>query len=218
MSAVIIVGASRGIGRALALAYAADGWQVVATVRRQADGAGLAGIHVTVADVTDEASLQALAHTAGPADLVIVAAGVLIAERDADAVDPAAFLDVMAVNALGPLLAARSLSGNLVRGGRFVALSSSMGSIGSHGGGGAYSYRMSKAALNMALTNLALEWRSRDIAVAALHPGWVRTAMGGSGASVEVAASVAGLRRVIGGLRGGGPARFLDYLGNRVDW
>ena len=218
MPAAIIVAASRGIGRALALAYAADGWRVVATVRRQADGDALPGVHVAVADITDGAALQAVADDAGPVDLVLVCAGVLPSEPNLGAVDPRIWTHAMATNALGPLLAAQAFSANLVEGGRFVALSSSMGSIGGNTGGGAYSYRMSKAALNMGLANLAIEWRRRGIAVAALHPGWVKTAMGGAGASVEIADSVAGLRRVIGGLEGGGPARFLDYRGNRVEW
>ena len=90
-----------------------------------------------------------------------------------------------------------------------------MGSI-ARNGGGAWAYRMSKAALNMGLSNLAIEWP--DVAVAALHPGWVRTDMGGPDAPVEPADSVAGMRRVIAGLRAGQGLPYLDYEGRAIPW
>lgn len=218
MPRAIVIGASRGIGRELVRAYAADGWQVAATVRDPGDAAGL-DARVLIADVTDEASLDAAAASLeGQTDVLIVNAGVNVSEPNVDAVDSDAWARVMTVNALGPLLVARTFAGRISDGGSFVALSSGMGSIGSNSGGGSYSYRMSKAALNMALMNLALEWRPRGIAVAALHPGWVKTEMGGAGAPVEIADSVTGLRRVIAGLKPEGRARFLDYRGNRLDW
>ncbi|QXQ06102.1 SDR family NAD(P)-dependent oxidoreductase [Sphingosinicellaceae bacterium] len=221
MPRAIVIGASRGIGHELARVYAADGWEVIATVRRPEDGAALealAGVEVAVADITDEASLVALAGRPGTIDLVVVNAGVGSREAGLDALDPAEWTRVMAVNALGPLLAAQALANSLKDGGSFVALSSMMGSIGGNSGGGSYSYRMSKVALNMALMNLAIAWKARRIAVAAIHPGWVKTAIGGAGAPVEVADSVAGMRTIIAGLTPTGRARFLDYRGNRLDW
>lgn len=219
MPTAIIIGASRGLGHEMARSYGADGWTVTATVRSDADRAALAelpGVSVALADLTDEASLAELAPATGSVDLVVVNGGVGSKERDLDALDPGEWTRVMTVNALGPLLAARTVGAGLRDGGVFVALSSLMGSIGGNSGGGSFSYRMSKAALNMGLQNLALS--RPDWAVAALHPGWVKTALGGAGAPVEVADSVAGMRRVIAALRPGGRARFLDYRGNRLDW
>ena len=221
MPRAIIVGASRGIGRELARSYGADGWEVVATVRNASDQGALdafAGVSTGLADMTDDASLRLLALQAGGElfDLVIVNAGVGSKERSLDVLDPAEWTRVMTVNALGPLRVARQLDGRLKSGGSFVALSSLMGSIAGNSGGGSYSYRMSKAALNMGLQNLALTWPGR--AVAALHPGWVKTEMGGAGAPTEIADSVAGMRRVIAALKPGGRARFIDYRGNRLDW
>ncbi len=216
MPRVIVIGASRGIGEALARSFAADGWSVLATVRDAAGEAALAGVanlELARADVTDEGSLEALAG--GTVDLIVVNAGVG-SQAGLKDLDPAEWTRVMTVNALGPLLAARALGGRLAAGGSFVALSSLMGSIADNSGGGAYSYRMSKAALNMGLQNLAIEWRDR--AVAALHPGWVQTAMGGPQAPVSIADSVAGLRRVVTTLKPGPRAVFLDYRGNRLDW
>lgn len=221
MPRAIIVGASRGIGHELARSYGADGWEVLATVRKPGDGAtleALPGLEVALADVTDDASLVALAERAGSVDLVIVNAGLGSREAGLDALDLDEWARVMTVNALGPLLAARALGGALKDGGSFVALSSMMGSIAGNSGGGSYSYRMSKVALNMALMNLAIGWKARRIAVAALHPGWVKTEIGGAGAPVEVADSVTGMKKVIAALTPSGRARFLDYRGNRLDW
>ena len=139
-------------------------------------------------------------------------------ERNLAGIDIPKWTEIMAVNALGPLLAARALAPKLRNGGAFAALSSTMGSIGDNKMGGAYTYRMSKAALNAGLMSLSFELRGRDIAVAALHPGWVKTDMGGAGAAIEVSESVAGLRAVIAGLKGSGPARFLDYQGKTLPW
>lgn len=221
MPSVVVVGASRGIGREFVRAYATNGWEVLATVREEADEADLTtipGVNTMIADVTDEGSLKkASPRLPERVDLIVVNAGVGSREGLAG-IDPADWKRVMTINALGPLLVARTLGGSLHDGGSFVALSSLMGSIGDNGGGGSYSYRMSKAALNMGLQNLAIEWRARRIAVAALHPGWVKTDMGGAGAPVEIADSVAGLRRVIAGLTPSESARFVDYRGQAIAW
>ena len=124
----------------------------------------------------------------------------------------------MQVNALGPLLAARALGPKVRDGGTIVALSSTLGSIALNSGGGLYSYRMSKAALNAGLKTLSIELRRRRIAVAAFHPGWVKTDMGGAGAEVEVTDSVSGLRDVIATLTPEKSGSFLDYRGNALPW
>ena len=218
MPSVVVVGASRGIGREFVAQYAADGWQVFATVRGAAGDLG-DGVTELVADVTDAASLAAAAAAVPDGvDLLILNAGVNVQDGALQTVDAAAWADVMAVNALGPLLAARAFGGKLRDGATIAALSSTLGSIGANTGGGLYSYRMSKAALNAGLKTLAIELRRRRIAVAALHPGWVKTAMGGAGAEVEIPDSVAGLRRVIAGLTPDTSGVFLDYRGNALPW
>lgn len=219
MPSVIVIGASRGIGREIATRYAADGWQVLATVRKAEDAAqfdGVTGIATAIADTGDAASLAALPGFA--VDLIIVNAGVGSREPGVAAIDPANWTRVLTINALGPLLVAAALGDRLRDGGTFVALSSQVGSIADNRSGGAYSYRMSKAALNMGLQNLAIEWRTRGIAVAALHPGWVKTDMGGVNAPLEIADSVAGMAKVIAGLEAGKGARFVDYAGKALPW
>lgn len=220
MPSVVIVGASREIGRELTHQYAADGWEVFATVRSAADAtATAAGVVTLIADVTDEASLDAAAsRLPAPVNLLILNAGVAAREGGLASVDPAKWAEVMAVNALGPLLATRAFATKVKDGGTIAALSSTLGSIALNSGGGLYSYRMSKAALNAGLKTLAIELKGRHIAVAALHPGWVKTEMGGTGAEVEVSNSVAGLRRVIAGLTPDAAGVFLDYRGNALPW
>ena len=218
MPSVAIVGASRGIGRELVRQYLGDGWQVHASARHEADlddlrGAGAAAYR---ADVTDEGSLSAMAEAIdGALDLLIVNAGVGSRERQLDEVDAANWTRVMTVNALGPLLAARTVGAKVRKGGRIAALTSMMGSIGDNGGG-AWSYRMSKAALNMGFSCLAIELRPRDVDVVVLHPGWVKTDMGGEQAPLSPEESAAGLRRVIAGLTTSGG--FFDYSGKQLSW
>nr|WP_295661558.1 SDR family oxidoreductase [Polymorphobacter sp.] len=221
MPSVVIVGASRGIGREFVRQYLGDGWSVVATARSPEQVAELAAAGATAfhADTTDEASLTALAAAApGPHDLLILNAGIGARDGALATLDPAKWTEVMAVNALGPLLAARALAPTVRDGGTIAALSSTLGSIGANTGGGLYTYRMSKAALNAGLKTLAIELKRRDIAVAALHPGWVKTDMGGAGAEVAVDASVTGLRQVIAGLTPAATGVFLDYRGNALPW
>ena len=218
MPNIAIIGTSRGIGREFVRQYVADGWQVHASVRQAADAAGLDGAHIHIADMTDETSLNTMAAAIGEdLDLIIANAGVGSREMKLADVDSDAWTRVMTVNAFGPLLVARTLGTRLKRpGGRFAALTSRMGSI-TENSGGAWAYRMSKSALNMGLSNLALEWKRHDITVAALHPGWVKTDMGGDQAPVSPQDSVTGLRKVIAGLSGSG-VHYRDYQGEIIPW
>lgn len=218
MPSVVIIGASRGIGREFVAQYAAAGWTVFATVRTPDGGLG-DGVTELVADVTDEASLSAVAAKVPEAiDLLILNAGVGAQEPTLAKIDTAHWATVMAVNGLGPLIAARALMGRVRDGGTIAALSSTLGSIGANTGGGLYTYRMSKAALNAGLKTLSIELKGRGIVVTALHPGWVKTAMGGAGAEVTVDASVSGMRGVIAGLTPATSGTFYDYRGNTMPW
>ncbi len=117
------------------------------------------------------------------------------------------------VNSIGPMRVIRKLLPMLKRSshGRIVQVTSLMGSLGDNKSGYAYGYRMSKAALNMLNVSLAIEFP--NITCVALHPGWVKTDMGGSAAPLSVHDSVEGLVDVIGGLTRGDSGKFLDYRG-----
>lgn len=218
MPKVAIVGASRGIGFEFVRQYLGEGWSVHASARQENDLQALRELGATAhhADVTDEASLKAMAKAIiGSLDLLIINAGIGSRERKLAEVDPDNWMRVMSVNALGPLLAARTVGTKVCQSGKLVALTSMMGSIADNSGG-AWSYRMSKAALNMGMSCLAIELKPRDVTVAVLHPGWVRTDMGGEEAPLSPTQSVMGMRAVIDQLeRSGG---FYDYSGREMSW
>ena len=218
MPSVAIVGASRGIGAEFVRQYLSDGWQVHGSARSDADLKALdvAGATAHRADVTSEASLAAMAEAIeGALDLLIINAGVGSRERCLADVEPANWSRVMTINALGPLLAARTVGTKVRQGGTLVALTSTLGSIADNSGA-FWSYRMSKAALNMGMSCLAIELLPRDVKVAVLHPGWVKTDMGGAEAPLSPEESVAGLRRVTADLAKTGG--FFDYSGKELPW
>jgi NAD(P)-dependent dehydrogenase (short-subunit alcohol dehydrogenase family) len=99
-----------------------------------------------------------------------------------------------------------------------IAITSQMGSIADNSSGGWLAYRASKAALNAAWKTLAVELEKEPIAIAMLHPGWVKTDMGGGGAPLTSAESVAALRQVIDGLTGRDKGLFLNYKGETLPW
>ena len=218
MPSVAIVGASRGLGLEFVRQYLADGWTVHASARQDADLEALRALGAVAyrTDVTDEASLAAMAAAIeGSLDLLIANAGVGSREPALADVDAVKWTRVMTTNALGPLLVARTLGPKVRQGGTIAALSSILGSIADNDGG-SWSYRMSKAALNMGLSCLAIELKPRDIKVIALHPGWVQTDMGGEQAPLQPPESIAGMRRVIAGASESG--RFIDYSGKQIAW
>ena len=122
------------------------------------------------------------------------------------------------VNALGPLKVTAALLRNIPQGGKIAIVSSRMGSIADNTSGGAYGYRMSKAAANMAGATLAVDLRKYGIAVGLLHPGYVRTRMTGGKGDVDVATSVAGLLARIDELDLGTSGGFWHANGQRLPW
>jgi NAD(P)-dependent dehydrogenase (short-subunit alcohol dehydrogenase family) len=222
MPRVLVTGAGRGIGLELARQYAADGWDVVATVREPAKASELAslGVRVEGLDMRDFAAVAAFERRLGgrPLDLFIANAGISQAKWIRGRDDAEAWQEVHAVNAVAPTLLAETLLPLVeAAGGRMAAISSQMGSI-ADSSGGYIGYRSSKAALNAAWRALALGWRNRPVTLVLLHPGWVQTDMGGPQAPLPVEESVAGMRRTIAGLPRSESGVFVDYRGAPVPW
>ncbi|MES1209326.1 MAG: SDR family oxidoreductase [Pseudomonadota bacterium] len=183
----LVVGASRGIGLALCRRLKTLGRSVIATVRQSAPALESLGVQVEAGvEVTDDASMAALARRLDGVvlDEMICNAGIL-REDDLDSVDLADVRTQIEVNALGPLRAVKALRRNIRRGGKLALITSRMGSIADNGSGGYYGYRMSKAALNAAGMSLSRDLRGSGIAVAILHPGFVRTDMTEGSGTVE---------------------------------
>lgn len=225
---VLITGAGRGLGLEFARQYADAGWNVIACCRQPKEARALADLDAEVVklDVTDARDVTALSKrlAATAIDLFLCNAGVAGARNPALAGTSKADFDaVMRTNVLGPMwlsaaLADRIAAGGEGRGGKMAYLSSRMGSIGAMSNSGSALYRASKAALNAIVKAVALELSPRGVVAIALHPGWVRTDMGGAGADIEPEASVAGMRTVIerAGARDSG--RFFDYTGKELPW
>lgn len=222
MPSLVITGAGRGLGLEFARQYAADGWDVVATVRDAAAGAALAelGVRVEQLDMRDFAALASFGErlAGAPLDLLIANAGVSGPQRIGNPQRAAEWQEVHAVNAVAPTLLAEALLPNVLAAeGKMVAVTSRMGSI-ADSSGGYVAYRASKAALNAAWRALALDLAGRPVTLALFHPGWVRTDMGGPNAQIGPRESVAALRRLIAGLTPQDSGCFLDRDGTLIPW
>ncbi|HEX2254597.1 MAG TPA: SDR family oxidoreductase [Thermoanaerobaculia bacterium] len=217
---VLVTGANRGIGLALARLYAARGHRVVGTARVPADAHDLGNVaeQVEPLDVTSDESVAALARRLDgrPVDLLIHNAGILVNDRLED-VRPEDVLAQLDTNAVGPLRVTRALRPCLEasRAPKVACLSSVMGSLAGNREGGYYGYRASKAALNAVVRSLAVDLA--PIPVFSLHPGYVRTAMTGAG-NLTPEESAASLVEVIDGAGREHSGRFLDRHGDEIPW
>jgi NAD(P)-dependent dehydrogenase (short-subunit alcohol dehydrogenase family) len=231
---ILITGASRGIGLELARTWAAAGCRVFAACRRPGDAPAVAGrVDVLRLDVTDDASIAAAARAVAAAvdglDVLINNAGVypgavstpLAATTALGSLDAAAMLDVFRVNTVAPVLVAQAFAPLLRRGTapRLVNVSSDAGSLAMREGRGCrYTYPASKAALNMMTRCLAHDLRADGVIVVSVHPGFVRTDMGGPDAPLAPADTVPSLVRVIDGLTMESSGHFLSWDGKTVAW
>ena len=232
MQTVLITGAGRGIGLELARQYLADaGWRVIACCRqperatelKPLAAASRGRLEVHPLDVRDAGQITALStRLRGEAiDILINNAGVYGQRAAAlGAIEADTWRLTLEVNALAPLKMCEAFVEHVARSERrlMVAITSRMGSIADNTSGGHYAYRASKAALNAAVKSLALDLRPQGITCLALHPGWVRTAMGGSEAPLSVTESVTGLRQVMAAARPAQSGRFFAYDGAEIPW
>ncbi|CAM9726076.1 unnamed protein product [Hapterophycus canaliculatus] len=227
---VVVTGADGGIGSAFCRHYASNGDQVFACRRKNTPDASSLfdnnpNIHVVDGvDVTmDEGAaclVDALEKAGNPkVDVLINNAGVM--KRARNSLDLNVLRESMEVNAYGALrITTALLSRRLLAapGSKVILITSKMGSMADNTSGGAYGYRMSKAALNAAGVSLAHDLKGDGIAVAILHPGWVRTRMTGDSGLVDTHESVAGLTARIEELNLSNSGTFWGFKGDIIPW
>lgn len=220
MITTLITGANRGIGLELARQLSARGEHVIACCRTASDALKTLDLRVEEGvDVGDSASLAALDERLGDAglDRIFNNAGVL--HRDGlDTLDEVGIRQQFEINALGPLRVVSTLVHRVPAGGKIAVVTSRMGSMADNTSGGAYGYRMSKAAVNAAFKSLAVDLAPRNIAVAILHPGWVRTEMTGRTGLVDASESAAGLVARVDALTQESSGTFWHMNGETLPW
>jgi NAD(P)-dependent dehydrogenase (short-subunit alcohol dehydrogenase family) len=220
MARIVITGANRGIGLELARQFAERGDDVVAACRKSSPDlqALRADVHEGV-EVSDEIAVARFADAIGdqPIDVLINNAAILRPDSFAD-LKLDGILEQLEVNAIAPLRVTKALLPKLESGSKVIVITSRSGSIGDNGSGGYYGYRMSKAAVNMAGVNLALELKPRGIPVALLHPGMVRTGMGGGVDAIEPDLSARRLIARIDELTLDTTGSFLHAEGHELPW
>ena len=216
MPSVLITGANRGIGLEFARQYAAAGWEVIATARKSSSELDALGVMVNPLDLSDADAVAAFTLDR-PLDLFIANAGTSQPMNTDGAANARAWQTMMMVNAIAPYQLGKALLPRMAEGGKMIAISSGMGSIGDNGGGWV-PYRTSKAALNMAWSSLALEAKPHGVSCVLFSPGWVKTDMGGAGAEITPQESVGDMRALIERLTIADTGRFLRRDGSELPW
>lgn len=221
----LIVGASRGLGLGLVRHLLDRGWDVTATVRRPTVALETQGkrLHVEEGiDIDDDASVARLraAVAEGPRfDLLFVVAGVATqAGTPAGQLDRAIVASVFQTNAVSPIRLIETFHGRVADGGLIALMSSKLGSVSLNQGGGWGSYRASKAALNTMARSFCGQHGKATWGLVLMHPGWVRTDLGGRRATLDVDTSVHGMVGVLETRFGQRGCVFLDYNGDVVPW
>jgi NAD(P)-dependent dehydrogenase (short-subunit alcohol dehydrogenase family) len=220
MTTALITGANRGIGLELCRQLAARGDRVIGVCRRSSPELDALGVRVeSGVDLTSDEDVRALAERLAdqPLDLLINNAGVL-SRVDLDNLDFDEIRRLFEINSLAPLRVTAALLPRMNDGGKIAIITSRMGSIADNSSGGSYAYRMSKAAVNMAGASLAVDLQPRNIAVAILHPGFVRTGMTQNRGNVEPHEAAAGLLARIDELTLDTSGGFWHASGERLPW
>lgn len=231
MPTIMITGANRGIGLELVRQYAADGWEVLACCRSPENAPELkqlaaanGKISVHLLDVTNTQQRKVLAAQlkGKPIDILFNSAGVSgsWSAQGFGHCQAEEWLDVLHINVVTPMLMMQDFAANVALSERKIIanMSSKMGSIADNTSGGSYLYRSSKAALNVVNKSAAHDLARKGISVVLLHPGWVRTDMGGPNGELSVEESVTALKRNLANVTFADSGRFLDIDGSTIPW
>ena len=225
MKNILITGANRGIGLKFAEILSANN-NIYATARditKADDLKKFDNTELLELDLLNKDSIKSFCSELKdiPLDMIINNAGIFQDEQMEETIlDPELWLDEIMINAIGPVVLSQKLKENIMSGNdkKIIFISSQMGSIDDNYSGGYYFYRTSKSALNSAAKSLSIDWKADGISVLMLHPGWVRTDMGGSNAKLDIDTSVSKMLDVINSLDMGKTGAFLNYEGKKLEW
>jgi len=227
---ILITGANRGIGLELTGQFSADGWEVLACCRNPVDAGALRelserypAIELHALDVTDYAQMAALAEQLHdrPIDILLSNAGIYGPKGTGfGEVEATQWRQVLEINTIAPMMLVQAFVEQVAASQRklVAVISSKVGSIEDNSSGGSYLYRSSKTAVNQVVKSLSIDLAERDIAVLSLHPGWVKTDMGGPNAEISRAESVAGLKSILQTASLAQSGQFLEFNGNKIPW
>lgn len=229
MNSVLITGANRGIGLELVNHYCQQQWQVYATYRQEHQdllecSKQFDNLTLLKLDVASHDSINKLQRsmTGIGLELLINNAGVhgdrshRFGATEQENIDN--WHQTFTINTIAPMLITEALLKNLQTGAKVAFITSKMGSIADNNSGGSYVYRSSKAALNAVVKSLSHDVKASNISVAAIHPGWVKTRMGGPNGLIDVETSVTGISGVIEQLNTDTSGQFFNYDGKTIPW
>jgi NAD(P)-dependent dehydrogenase (short-subunit alcohol dehydrogenase family) len=228
---VLITGASRGIGLEMVKYGIEQNWRIFACCRHPQQAASLLSVarlasgrvSVHVVDMDELATIQSLAYELRneAIDIMVNNAGVYGSDNNKFGnVDVASWLKTFQVNSIAPLKMAEAHIEQLRMGGQKIiaCITSKMGSMADNGSGNSYIYRSSKAALNAVVKSMSIDLREDGIKCVALHPGWVKTDMGGPNAEISARESVTRLFDIMLNLEEDDSGRFIDIDGSDIPW
>ncbi len=224
---VLVTGANRGLGLEFVRQYATDGYEVIACSRKinKKDNlhklrVNFKNISIHKLDVANFSSIDQFAKTLKiPIDILINNAG-CYPYSSINHIDFKLWLDAFKINSLAPFKMTKAFLPHLKKGKlkKIASLTSKMGSIDDNLRGGEYLYRSSKSALNMIIKSLSIDLKLYDLSFITLHPGWVRTDMGGPNGLIDSDESVAGMKRQIDKLSIKTTGQFIAYDGKKIPW
>ena len=226
MTTILITGTGRGIGLEIANQALARGWIVYGSARGEVTDPDAhichhPKFHDLKFDVTDHAAVrEAAASISAPIDILINNAGIIGPKRQSTLdMDFDGFAQTLAVNTLAPLAVAQAFLPHLKKSAtpRILTISSQMGRM-SYAKSDQIAYRASKAAVNKVMQGLATDLKPMGVAVALVHPGWVRTDMGGAGADIDASESASGILALAEGLTLEGTGQFYNWDGSIAEW
>jgi NAD(P)-dependent dehydrogenase (short-subunit alcohol dehydrogenase family) len=227
MKSALVIGASRGLGLGLVREYLGRGWEITATVRTPSAElevlrAGAVGkLSIETLDITRPAQTAQLAARLSERtfDLLFLNAGIMVGRgMPLSDIPDSDIATIFLTNAISPVRVADALLGLVQPGGMVVFMSSILGSIGTNDDGRAELYRASKAALNSLFRSFRARHAQANLTMLALHPGVVRTSMGGANAPLDIETSVRGVADVIASRWGSGGQAFVNYRNEIIPW